>query len=262
MPRCEIFITSLFFVLFALVTGLAADSNGNSPTNARAYLIRAQTLEANHQLEKALKDYDKALDLEPRLPDAWQRRGLIHFRLGHIEQSIADFDHFISLAPAQAPYHWQRGISCYYAGRFEEGRKQFELHQTVNPADVENAVWHFLCIARSSNLETARTNLIPIKGDGRVPMMKIHELFAGRAKPEEVLESARASKPSSQELARRLFYAHLYLGLYFEAIGEAGRAWEHIGEAAGRYRPDDYMGDVARVHQRLRWPRDILPDQK
>ena len=116
--------------------------------------------------------------------DEYNRRGAAHFQRAQIQQSLADFDRAIALDPAQAPYHWQRGISYYYAGRFEDGRKQFELHQKVNPNDVENAAWHFLCVARSAGVEKARASLIPVKEDERVPMLQIHALFAGKAEPE------------------------------------------------------------------------------
>ena len=48
----------------------------------------------------------------------------------------------------------------------------------------------------------------------------------------------------------RLFYAHLYLGLYFDALGNRDRAFEHITEAASdRYAAvGGYMHAVARIH--------------
>jgi lipoprotein NlpI len=144
---------------------------------------------------------------------------------------------------------------CITPGGFEEGRKQFELHQTVNPNDVENAVWHFLCVARTNGIEKARVALIPIKGDGRIPMMEVHALFANKLKPEVVLKAASAGHPPPVQLKRQLFYAHLYLGLYFEVLGDDKQAREHITKAARGYQTGDYMGDVARVHLQLRWPK-------
>ena len=226
------------------------------PKSSRSYFVRARFHEENREPTKAVADYDQVLKLDPRAAEAWQHRGGEHFKLGHIKESIADFDAFIALAPQQAPYHWQRGIAYYYAGRFEDGRKQFELHQTVNPNDVENAVWHFLCVARSAGVEKARAALIPIKDDARVPMMEVHALFAGRAKPEDVLKAAVAGAPPRSRLDQQLFYAHLYLGLYFEAIGDETQAREHILKAAGQYQTNDYMGDVARVHLQLKWPKE------
>ena len=233
---------------------LANQAIAAEPKNPRGYFLRAGFHEANREPARAIADYDQVIKLDPRLPDTWQHRGGEHFKLGHIKESLADFDKFIELVPQQAPYHWQRGISLYYAGRFAEGRKQFELHQTVNPNDVENAVWHFLCVARADGVEKARASLIPIKGDARVPMMEVHALFANKVKPEDVLKAASAGSPPELRRHRQLFYAHLYLGLYFEALGEEPQAREHITLAAGRYQTDDYMGDVARVHRRLRWP--------
>ena len=238
---------------------LATEAIQAGPTNSRAYFVRARFHEENHDLAKALTDYDQVLKLDPRVTDAWQHRGVVHFKLGHMNESIADFDRVIALAPEQAPHHWQRGIACYYAGRYEEGRKQFESHQTVNPNDVENAAWHFLCVARSVGVEKARTSLIPIKGDARVPMMEVHSLFAGQAKTEDVLKAARADRPSAAQLKRQLFYAHLYLGLYCEATGDAVQAREHILKAVREYRTEDYMGEVARVHMLLRGSKEKSP---
>jgi lipoprotein NlpI len=225
------------------------------PENPRGYFERARFSEATGQSINAVADYVEVLKREPSRAQAWQSRGTEHFKLGHIKESIADFDKFLSLVPQQAPHHWQRGIAYYYAGRFTDGRKQFELHQTVNPNDVENAVWHFLCVTRESGVEKARAALIPIKGDGRVPMMEVHALFAGKAKPDDVLKAAKAGTGVS--FARRkqqLFYAYLYLGLYYEALGDDKQAREHITKAAGEFLVNDYMGDVARVHKQLRWP--------
>jgi lipoprotein NlpI len=237
---------------------LASRAIAVEPRNPSGYFLRARFHEENREPAKAIADYDQVIKLDSRRPDTWQHRGGEHFKLGHIKESINDFDRFIELVPQQAPYHWQRGIALYYAGRFDEGRKQFELHQTVNPNDVENAVWHFLCLARTNGLEKARSALIPIKSDARVPMMEVHALFANKLKPEDVLKAANSGNPQPAQLKRQLFYAHLYLGLYFEVLGDDPQAREHIIQAVGRYRTDDYMGDVARVHLQLRWPKEKI----
>ena len=222
-----------------------------APTNARCYYVRGRIYAESREAAKAVADFERVLGMEPRAPGVYQLRGVEHFKLGHFKESIADFDRYIELVPKERPHHWRRGISCYYAGRYEEGRKQFELHQTVNSNDVENAVWHYLCVARSEGVEKARASLIPIQDDRRIPMMKIHELFGGKARPDDVLAAAQANTPSPDQLAHQLFYAHLYLGLYYEAAGNRKLAREHILKAAEDYQQDHSMGDVARVHARL-----------
>ena len=116
----------------------------------------------------------------------------------------------------------------------------------MNPNDVENAAWHFLCVARAESPEQARAALLPVGSDPRVPMRQIYEMFSGTLSPYGVLTAA-GSIPSAQ------FYAHLYLGLYFEAIGNEDQAREHIEVAAAdRYATvGGYTHAVARIHLEL-----------
>ena len=73
--------------------------------------------------------------------------------------------------------------------------------------------------------------------------------FALRSGDERAAPAAVSAPPGAPNVLRtRLFYAHLYIGLYHEAHGSGAGAREHILLAAEKYAGDDYMGDVARVH--------------
>ncbi len=192
---------------------------------------------------------------EDKTADGWFEEGVKLFFEGKARESVAAFDKVAALQPAAAPQLWQRGLALYYAGDYAGGRKQFELHQTVNRNDVENAAWHFLCVAKAEGADAARKVLIPISGDTRVPMKEVHDLFAGKGSEEAVLKAAQGSGGSGGgEEARRneLCYAHLYLGLYHEALGHDARAREHLLKAANDYSMDHYMGKVAQVHVKMR----------
>lgn len=178
-------------------------------------------------------------------PQDAMERAIADFYRGRIAESVKGFDRVAELAPSYAPQLWQRGIALYYAGRFRDCRAQFEAHRTVNPDDVENAAWHFLCVARAESPAKAKAALLPVGPDPRVPMRQIYALFRGDTRPEQVL-AAGGSEPEGQ------FYAHLYVGLYFEAIGDQAGAAQHLREAAKeRYSAGGYMHEVARVHVAL-----------
>jgi lipoprotein NlpI len=219
-----------------------------APGKPVGYAMRALVYEARRDFEKCVPDYTKVLSLLPDNIPALHRRGEAYFRLGRFRESVADFDKEVSLDASREPYHWQRGISLYYAGEFARGARQFELHRTVNGDDVENAAWHYLCVARQSGVEKARQSLLPVGPDPRVPLPQIYELFAGKLKPEAVIQAAKAKDPPPDQLKQHLFYAHLYIGLYLDAAGAADKSREHIRLAAEKYAEDDYMGDVARIH--------------
>ena len=239
---------------------------------ALSFAAQASAQEPAAQLASALEKYragnlDGALqDLEPLLTEvngdetSKQRardlvirvlhsRGEQHFRQARIAESIADFDRELQLAPDRAAEHWQRGIAYYYAGEFEKGARQFEIHRTVNPQDVENAAWHFLCVVRApkGSVEAARKSLIPVANDSREPMAQIQKMFAGITTPEEVLKVVEESEGTAK------FYADLYVGLYLEALDQDDESLRLIELAAANLAAkDSYMGDVARVHVKLR----------
>ena len=173
-------------------------------------------------------------------------RAMTDFRAGRIEQSLEGFDRVAQISPADAPYLWQRGIAQYYAGKFRECRDMFVSHRTVNPDDVENAVWHFLCVARAESPEAARKQMLPVGPDSRVPMREVYRMFKGELTQAQVLKAA-GSDPSAQ------FFARLYIGLYLEATGnrEAGRAQIEIAAEDRFAGVGGYMHDVARVHVKM-----------
>ncbi len=117
----------------------------------------------------------------------------------------------------------------------------------MNPDDVENAAWHFLCVARAESVTAARAALLPVGPDGRVPMREIYQMFRGDLAPEQVMTAA-GTRPDGQ------FYAHLYVALYFEATGRARAARSSISRrppTAATPAVGGYMHMVARVHLAL-----------
>ncbi|MBM3891852.1 MAG: tetratricopeptide repeat protein, partial [Verrucomicrobia bacterium] len=97
-------------------------------------------------------------------------KGEAHFFAGRIRECLVEWDAQVKEDTSSLPGHWQRGLALYYAERYTDGRAQFEAHQKVNSEDVENAAWHFLCVAKAENVDAARKAFIPITRDARVPM--------------------------------------------------------------------------------------------
>ena len=75
--------------------------------------------------------------------------------------------------------------------------------------------------------------------------MKIYDLYRGKAEPADVLAATKELKGEAKQAAE--FYAHLYLGLWYDAAGKKDKAKEHIFLAEQRS-IGHYMFDVARVH--------------
>jgi tetratricopeptide (TPR) repeat protein len=182
-------------------------------------------------------------------PQAILNRAVDEFEAGRFKDAAGLFDSLAKAVPELAPQLWQRGIALYYAGRYDDCRRQFESHRAVNPDDVENAAWHFLCVARAESPARAKAALLPVGPDPRAPMREVYQMFRGAMTPAQVLAAA-GTRPDAQ------FFAHLYVGLYYEALGTKDKALEHITLAAQEpfERYGGYMHMVARVHRQSLTP--------
>lgn len=184
-------------------------------------------------------------------------RGRAYFCQAQLRESLADFNRMIELDPARERQLWERGIVQYYLGQYAEGARQFELYQTYYDQDVENSVWRYLCQVRATDAEQARRQMLPIERDRRVPLMEIYRLFRGEGTVDDVLKGAERPGSSDEELIDQRFFAHLYLGLYYEALGQVEQSRKHIDLAVDRFgQHRHYMWEVARVHQQLRRPAE------
>ena len=172
-------------------------------------------------------------------------RAIEDFLAGRVKESVVGFDRVALLATQAAPQLWQRGIALYYVGRYDDCRKQFESHRTVNPNDVENPAWHFLCVAHAESPQKARAGLLPVGPDQRSPMREVYEMFKGTMTPDAVLAAGRSGSGR--------FFAELYVGLYYEAIGNNAMALPHLKAAASDQfaSAGGYMHRVAMLHPLL-----------
>ena len=196
-----------------------------------AVVVTTAALSAQRQAENPREVLDRAIE---------------DFLAGRVKESVVGFDRVAALVPDAAPQLWQRGIALYYVGRYDDCRKQFESHRTVNPNDVENPAWHFLCVAHAESPQRARAALLPVGPDQRSPMREIYEMFKGTMTPEAVLKAGSQS-PSGR------FFAELYVGLYYEATGNTSAGVTHLKAAAADEfaRAGGYMHRVATLHPLL-----------
>jgi lipoprotein NlpI len=218
-----------------------------SPSDPGVYHHRALLYERTRQLPEAERDLTRAIELDAEQPTPILQRALVRLRIAAFAGAVADFDRYVQLRPSQAAGLWQRGIALFYGGRYDDARRQFEIHRTVNPRDVENSAWHYACIARLEGVEAARRRWMPVSGDPRVPMEEIQALMRGTGSQEAVLSAAEALKDGDRRAQAR-FYAHLYLALFFGAEKDRAQEARHAAEAAKLGGAYGIMGEIAKLH--------------
>ncbi len=230
---------------------LAKEAAKLDPKNPASFFVLGSAHLQLRQNAEAATAFGEVIKLNPKAIAAQDRRGDALLKMGKFKEAIADFDAVLAANPKLAADHWRRGIALYYAGRFADGVKQFDLHRTVNPEDVENSAWHYLCNARANTPKKAREDLIPVTKDARVPMKQVLELFAGKIKPQDVIDAAEKAKLDGEDLKEARFYANLYVALYYESEGDAKKALEHLTTAVEKYKISHYMWDVGDAHLKM-----------
>lgn len=233
---------------YAKARELAEAAAKADPKNPNAPMIAGLASLQLKDYPAAIASFTTALKLDPKWTDALDRRGDAYLKFGQFDSAIADYDAMLELKPAFKPEHWRRGIALYYAKKYEDGVKQFEVHKLANPEDVENAVWHYLCNVKVVGRDKARTQLIAVTKDARVPMAEIQKLFAGQLQPADVLARAEKLDVATEAGREARFYAHLYVALWYEAEGNMKKVLEHLRPAVEKYKIGHYMWDVAAVH--------------
>ncbi len=222
----------------------------DKPDDARAHADLAGYYVEQKDYLKATEAFCKAVELEPKNMMLRDRRGDLYLWAGEFKKAVADYDAFLAENAKFEPEHWRRGIAYYYTGQFKEGVAQFETHKTVNPQDVENAAWHYLCNSKIVGTKKAAEALIDVTLDRRVPMAEIQKLYAGKLKPEDVLAAAEKTDAKKREGTSARFYAHLYVALWYDAEGDAKKVKEHLTIAV-KNEISDYMWKVGRAHLTL-----------
>lgn len=70
-----------------------------APEDAYIYDSRGEAYYGLEEFEKALADYDKALELDPTMSTSYKYRGFVQQALGNAEQAIADLEQYLTLEP-------------------------------------------------------------------------------------------------------------------------------------------------------------------
>ena len=194
---------------------------------------------------------------QPDKLELYSQRGDALFFLGRSTEAVADYDRMVELDAKQDASHWRRGIALFYAEKYAQAAGQFERYHSFDNVDRENGIWRYLSQVKAYGRERARQDLLKYEMDDRDPFPDVYRLFAGMIMPDEILQHITDARIDDPEREKRLFYAHLYVGLNCAIEEQPEAAREHLAKAAAStwaetagYGPR-YMQHVARLHRDL-----------
>ena len=84
-------------------------------------------------LWEAIKDYDKAIGINPKYYSAYNNRGIVKGKLGDSNGAIKDYDKAIEIYPENYPAYHNRGISKQELGDSDGAIKDYDKAIEINP---------------------------------------------------------------------------------------------------------------------------------
>jgi len=241
-------LRSILFLLLPLLTLLS-----QSRFNLLPALELSGIKEKYSELEKSLTS---RVLRNPTEVSSYSSRGDARLFLGNFLGARMDYEKMINLNPKLEVSHWRLGIAYFYLSDFSKAARQFEIYHQYDNIDRENGIWRFMSQYKKSGLKVARRGLLNYSQDDRPPYPWLYSMFAGDISPEEVFIKIKEQHFPEKYALRVQFHAYFYVGIFLELTGDnPSRALEHLAQATsneyGR-QTGTYMWHVARLyHARL-----------
>jgi tetratricopeptide (TPR) repeat protein len=204
------------------------------------------------KFERDLKEMDAAIQKGPPTLAMYSKRGDLHFYLADFDKAVADYQKMIELDPKQQDNHWRLGLAYYLEGDFPKAAEQFEKDFKYDDVDRENGLWHFLARAGIDGIGSAQLQMLRYsKPDPREPMNALYDLYSGVTKTEEFFRGIQQRGLMTNQQV--LFYARLYAGIFEDLNGNREQAKKFLGMAAnsewGRKTSggSSFMWQIARI---------------
>lgn len=123
MRPMRILASCLLFVLTLSCGSFEIVDIPKDPIGARGHIDLAISYEAGKEHDLALREYEKAISLDPTEPDAYFGLGNIYLIKKNWPAAIKSIEKAVRLRPSEGLYHNNLAIAYMEAGRFDDGLK-------------------------------------------------------------------------------------------------------------------------------------------
>ena len=112
-------------------TDASAQQKQTELRDAEAYYNRGNVYDEKSQLDQAISDFTKALEINPRYAEAYNNRGLAYDEKGQLDQAFSDFNKALEINPRYAVAYYNRGIAYYFKREYEKSWKDVGKAQSL-----------------------------------------------------------------------------------------------------------------------------------
>jgi tetratricopeptide (TPR) repeat protein len=112
----------------------------------RLYYNRGLAYRGKDDYDRAIKNYDEAISINPEGADAYYSRGDAYHGKGDYDQAIRDYDEAIRINPEDANAYNSRGVAYHGKGDYDQAIRDYDEAIRINPEDAiayNNRCWTY-----------------------------------------------------------------------------------------------------------------------
>jgi adenylate cyclase len=190
--------------------------------------------------DEALAASRRALELEPRMPEAYIARAQILSLQGRTQEALQSFEEALRLNPASFDAHYLYARHCFQEGDFERAALHFEAAQKLRPDDYQSPCMlvgaliklgrteQYIDVARHA-MQVMERRLLIDPQDGRAYQLGtvVAARLGLRDKARDFAARAIRSRPDAFATYYNVACAYSVLGDVDDALGMLDRAVQH-----------------------------------
>ncbi|MGH9767995.1 MAG: tetratricopeptide repeat protein [Blastocatellia bacterium] len=126
------------------------------PSKAELFLARGARFHSRGKYKQAVEDFTRAVQMEPNEASCYFARGRSYHYLDEDNRAVADFDQAVRLAPDEVYSYVARGESLYAMSDYQAATSDFAIALRLNPRAAH--YYHYcigLCLSRQGDYASA-----------------------------------------------------------------------------------------------------------
>lgn len=193
--RIALFCLGIALLLSSLTSHSICQDSEN---RVQSLYSEAHSAEQAGNLDVAVEKYHAILQLDPKLPPAYNNLGRLYFRQGRYSEAIEALKHAIQLDARLASSHALLGISCYEIGHDEEARRELSVALRLDPRDRNAKLYLARCLYELGSLEEASGLLSELlRDDPQNPQILYNQGLVYMKLASSALEKLQVAAPDS-----------------------------------------------------------------
>lgn len=246
-PRITIPLVAILFLALGFATWernnvwkdpltLWQDCVEKAPNKARPYNNLGLAYAKQGTLDKAMVNFSKAIQINPKFADAHNNMGLTYAQQGKLNEAVFHYSEALRLKPNLAGVHNNLGLIYYSLGRFDEAIKHISDALRIKPKDAKAHINMGAALYLKGDLEAAATHYskaLTLEPGNAEAYNNLGLIYFAQEKIDDAISNYSKAIQSNPDYAD----AYKNMGLAFYSQGKLEKAFESYKQAL-RIKPD------------------------